>query len=101
MGVFPRGAGVPPAISSEGVTVGGRDARPTRPPFSHFGRTQRADGRPQYPAGASSRSYEAKVVYLSRKLSLILPVGPFRCLPTMISAVPWSGSLHGRFHPGR
>src|SRR3569832_2102972 len=35
----------------------------------------------------------SKRVYSPKNLSLIEPVGPFRCLPMMISASPLSGEL--------
>lgn len=40
---------------------------------------------------SSGRARFSKRVNFSKKASLTIPVGPFLCLPMMISAIPFSG----------
>ncbi len=94
-----------PAISGRGRCYSSHGLRDLRrdAPIIHA----RTDGRPHGRAGGYGRgsrgsrtlvlghlpkrpSRSWNLAYSSRKASLTVPVGPFRCLLIMTSAIPWS-----------
>ena len=71
-----RGLANAPEIAAQGIRV---DQRP--------GRAHQAKSPSLYESGLKFSNR----VYCPRKVSRIVPIGPFRCLATMISAEPLSG----------